>query len=737
VKTPQTGRLITQFISDLRKTSRLARHRNCIVLSGSLKWCDALSKEIVEHPQPGLSVDTESQQQDTIRISANHPADASGKIKTIHHDFARKYLGQEFDIVIFDCHQNFSADALGIIGGTIRAGGLLLLMVPDLSIWGESVSTPSPYTKRFKRILTSDPHTICIGQDQPLPDLSVAKNPDPASVSFLDQDIAVQAVEKVVTGQRKRPAVLISDRGRGKSAALGLAAQSLLLQSTNKNKIKIAVTGFNRQSVETVFQHAGLDDTSSSLKFYPAEKLALKKRKCDLLLVDEAASIPMHLLEHILQNYSRIAFSSTVHGYEGTGRGFVLSFSKLLNQYTRGWKTTRLEAPIRWSVDDPLESLLFKLLLLDAEISPLEQTASPSDFSSQISKAELINPESLIQNNLLLQDVFGLLTQAHYRTRPSDLQNLLDNPANRLLRISCHNQTTAIIHVVMEGSLENDVAISVWKNQRRPKGHLIPEILSAQLGLCEASSLRTARIVRIVTHPELRRRGLGSMALEAVEQILTKEIDMLGTTFSLSADTLSFWLSNRFQPVRIGIAKSSNTGHHSCTLLKSLSDDAAHIQHEAARQLSTNIGIALSRDLNTLDAEIAIAIIRSVNGHKQSPRDYLQTLHQRQYDDLICLAYFGRNPDGMISVLCNFVRIILSFKDNGLDQEMETLLVQRVLQNREWGKCVALSQSSARPQDRTQGKTQGMVQLRNIIRSSLEKFDSERAIERLAHYDST
>ena len=734
---PQTGRLITQSISDLRKAARPARHRNCIVLSGDLKWCDALSEEIAEHPQRNMSGDVE--QQNIIRISSENPGETSRKFTTIHHNLARKYLGQEFDIVIFDCHGSFSADALGIVGGTIRAGGLLILIVPDLSIWGENVSSPSPYTKRFKHILASDKHTICIRQDQPLPDMSVEKNRVPAPVSLLDQEIAVKAVEKVFTGQRRRPAVLVSDRGRGKSAALGLAARNLLLQKKNKNKnknkdkTKIVVTGFNRQSVETVFKHGGPDNPASSLKFYPAEKLARKKRKCDLLLVDEAASIPIHLLENILQKYSRIAFASTVHGYEGTGRGFILSFSKLLNQHTRGWKTTRLESPIRWSVDDPLESLLFKLLLLDAEIRPLEQRVSLTDFLPQTSKAELISSESLIQDNLLLQEVFGLLSQAHYRTRPSDLQNLLDNSANRLLRISCQNQTTAIIHVVIEGGLGNEMEKSVWQNQRRPKGHLIPEILSAQLGFGEAASLRIARIVRIVVHPELRRRGFGSMALQAVERIFTKEIDMLGTTFSASTDTLSFWLSNRFQPVRIGVAKSANTGHHSCTLLKSLSDGAETIQHEAARRLSTNIGIQLSRDLNTLDYEIAIAIIRNTDDHKTPPRDYLQTLHQREYDDLFCFGYFGRNPDGMISVLCSFVRVILSCRDNGLDQEMEALLVQRVLQNREWKKCITVAQSSAI----NQGKTQGMIQLRNIIRTSLEKFDSERTARRLTHYHST
>lgn len=736
--TPKDGKLIAQSINELRKSAELARHRNCIVLSGDLQWCNAISEEIVDYSQNDGSVDAWPRHQDIIKVSTNNTGVRSKTTKSIDYNLVRNYLGQEFDIVVFDCHGKFSADALGIIGGTIRAGGILVLIVPDLSHWGEDISSPLLYIKRFKSILTSEKHNICIRQNQPFTKISTQKNIVSAPISFRDQENAIEAVEKTISGQRRRPAVLISDRGRGKSAALGIAARNLLLQNTkqsidiSKSNLQIAVTGFNRQSVETVFQHAGVGNSNSTpnLKFYSADKLTSKKRKCDLLLVDEAASIPVHLLEAILKNYSRIAFASTVHGYEGTGRGFVLSFSKLLDQYTRGWKTTKLESPIRWASNDPLEALLFELLVLDADINSLEDDASCFSSLPENATVELLSRESLSQDNSLLKEVFGLLSQAHYRTKPSDLQNLLDNSENRLLRVSHCNQTIAVVHVVLEGNLESALSKSVWKNQRRPKGHLIPEILSAQLGFYEAASLKIARIVRIVVHPQRRRRGFGSMALQEIEQILAQEIDMLGTTFSVSTDTLSFWLKNQFQPVRIGLTTSANTGHRSCTLLKSFSDNADNLQTKAVRQLSNNFGIQLATDLNSLDADIAIAIIRSVDDQKLLLHNYLETLHQKEFDDLLCFAYFGRNPDGMNVTLSKVVRVILSCHDNGLDQDMEEVLVQGVLQRRPWNKANTSSLGSVK----NQGTLQNITQLRNTIRISLENFNSERTSQRLMHY---
>jgi len=61
-------------------------------------------------------------------------------------------------------------------------------------------------------------------------------------------------------------------------------------------------------------------------------------------------------------------FSSTTHGYEGSGRAFAIRFMKRLEK-ERGeeLKVVEMETPIRYGANDPIEKWLYDVLLLDAE----------------------------------------------------------------------------------------------------------------------------------------------------------------------------------------------------------------------------------------------------------------------------------------------------------------------------------------------------------------------------------
>ena len=169
------------------------------------------------------------------------------------------------------------------------------------------------------------------------------------------------------------------------------------------------MTALGRDTVTNVFKHASLDHPGehSKLVFIPADKLLKKKYQFDLLLVDEAASIPLQVLTELLKKFPRMAFASTVHGYEGTGRGFMLRFQQLLNQHTRGWKKVHLQAPIRWAKNDPVEHLLNELLLLSAE-PKLDSSCIGSSTDYEI---EEIDQKQLSEDKPLLNDIFGLLVQ--------------------------------------------------------------------------------------------------------------------------------------------------------------------------------------------------------------------------------------------------------------------------------------------------------------------------------------
>ena len=113
-----------------------------------------------------------------------------------------------------------------------------------------------------------------------------------------EQLLAVEAIKKVATGHRRRPLVMTADRGRGKSAALGIAAAQLL----NHGLSRIVVTGPSLASTEQVFQHAdeclGNDSLSrgtfsrgrvqwqdKSVQFMAPDEIVGHPVDCDLMLV--------------------------------------------------------------------------------------------------------------------------------------------------------------------------------------------------------------------------------------------------------------------------------------------------------------------------------------------------------------------------------------------------------------------------------------------------------------------
>ena len=487
------------------------------------------------------------------------------------------------------------------------------------------------FIERMIRIFAEDDQMITLTEGETLPNLQIKPHPRQANETAISgQNTAIDAIVHVVNGQRRRPVVLTADRGRGKSAALGLAAAQLIHQGVKR----ILLTAADLKSVDAVFQHAAsaltgskltkttLNFNDASLQFLPPDSLLTSTETADLVLVDEAATIPPAMLKALLLKYSRIVFATTLHGYEGTGQGFRLRFQATLDKHTRGWKAITLEEPIRWSANDPLEQLTNRILWQATEPAMVGPSLKASNEQQTIT---VISQDTLLSNEQLLSDIYSLLVLAHYKTRPFDLRQLLDAP-DLGIYITTENKTViAVALVSYEGGFETEMAKQITQGERRPQGHLLAETLAAQCGFTAAAELKSARIIRIAVHPDYQNKGTGSRLLQAIiTRESEKHIDYLGVSFGATPALLRFWQRAGFHAARLGIKRGKASGEHSITMIIGISKTGVTLATQLQQQFSVQFLHQITDNFKMLDTELLALLLTDMNtetANKLTPLD--------------------------------------------------------------------------------------------------------------------
>jgi tRNA(Met) cytidine acetyltransferase len=469
---------------------------------------------------------------------------------------------------------------------------------------------------------------------------------------FSQQKDAIEAIVKVVQGHRKRPLVLTADRGRGKTAALGKAAAKLL----QIRPLSILVTAPNAKSIEPLFRHLAIDlgvtysqnscaFNGGSITFIAPDELLSGLPQCDLLLVDEAGALPLPTLMALTQNYHRMVFSTTVHGYEGCGRGFTLKFNKWLSENRPGFASMHLQQPIRWAEDDPVEQWLFDSFLFNAEIS--------QHMSVDIStiKYEVISATRLFETPELLNQAVALLVNAHYQTSPNDILQILDNPQLCLLMAHANKQCLGVVLFVHEEALAPSVIDAVQLGKARPKGQLFSTYIANHLGFREAASASSYRIMRITVHPVLQRKGIGRRLLEHVEQIAVSEKAYVATSFGLTSDVLSFWISNKFIPLSFGTRKDAASGTYSLFLAKPLNES----QHEWIKSASMTASLQVKSLLSSVYQPLGFTELATLL-KAYSRNDTVPTLSKQQAQQLL---NFSQGGNALYSVKASLESLVL------------------------------------------------------------------------------
>lgn len=580
-----TGReLTTQNLADWqqwRQRLSASGERRLLLLAGEQDWAITQAQRLTQS------------QPDTLWLGQADSVTAAtpvSKFKTL--------LGQEVGALVFNTFSGLHPDALGAVTGTLRGGGVLILLCPALVTWPtypdpdlvRYVAEPeqardlhSRFLNRFIKVLAQDAQVLYWPQKAAFPILPTLPptapwqvRPDTQGCLNHQQRHALAVI--LSCARRQEPVVLTADRGRGKSSLLGLAAARLITAG-----LKVLLTAPNPQAVTQVQAHC-----TQPLAFMAPDALLAERPSADVLLIDEAAAIPVALLLSLAGHYCCV-FASTEHGYEGTGLGFQLKFQPQLLQMHPKTRKVHLNLPARWSATDPLEPLLYQLLALNA--------AAVMPITAGEPNIRWVTQTELLQNEALLSQIFGLLILAHYQTSPSDLRQLLDGPELKLAVMFCQEIPIAAVLLATEGLTERypltaELSLAIWRGQRRPRGHLLAQSLAFHGGLIEAGQFRYHRIMRIVVHPRYQHRRLGSQLIAWLqEQSLHPALngDFLGASFGASPELLAFWQANHFSPVRVGQSRDTVSGLQAVMMLWPSSVAAKKILPHWQQQFSANI----------------------------------------------------------------------------------------------------------------------------------------------------
>lgn len=667
------------WYNSFSKEAQINNERRLVILSGQENWAFSLLNriELVTNTLSYTLQRSNTEHKPNCIIygdSALFPANIS-------HNRFRDRLGTESELIVF-ADSKFSIDAFAALSGTLKAGGVLFIVVSSLT----DKIAESLFFNRFYSIVKSFPAHQVISQSQEettqesrstfnvllqqdtsnLDNTSKVITADTRDIASSnvrlndcitpEQCEAVDKVIKVVTGHRKRPFVLTADRGRGKSSALAIACAQLMKKYENSN-VTFVITAPDLQCLNVFYQQlitslqpkdlpkeqycdghikplyskaeGHIVFGQCTLSFIPIDQLIKEPVKCQLLMVDEAAAIPVYLLSQLLSHYHRMVFSSTVHGYEGAGRGFTLKFQKILDRLCPQWTKLHIKQPIRWRENDPLEQLVFESCLLNAELPKIEASRlnnAGAEQENQNSKGifnklkyKAFSAKELLEQEYVLKQVFAVLVTAHYQTKPSDLLMLLDKKQLQLvcLYITVNNKINivAVSLLMTEGAgvyVDNESVLAVKQSKRRLRDHFLPQSLLTHCGFESAFSYSYTRILRIAVHPELQQQGIGSYFIQKIT-MFAKELghDFIGSSFGANHDLQSFWLDANFSTVRVGFTKDKASGEHSALVLAGLNNEALAQVEYLSREFYRCFDYLLLDEYQSLAPELILLLLKN------------------------------------------------------------------------------------------------------------------------------
>lgn len=339
---------------------------------------------------------------------------ASTSIRFSYYSETHKILGQTFGMCVLQDFDALTPNLLARTIETVEGGGLIVLLLKNMQSLRQLYSLSMEVHRRYRtesgeavvprfneRFILSlaSCHSCLVVDDElnilpissharslaPLPardetevpasqrelkelKLSLLEHPPAGPLvnlaKTLDQAKAVLTFIDAIGEKSLRSTVaLTAARGRGKSAALGLAIAGAVVMGYSN----IFVTSPTPENLHTLFQfifkgfdalefkeHVDYEIVQSTnpdfnkaivrVNIFKQHRQTIqyiqpqdceKLGQAELVVIDEAAAIPLPYVKRLLGPYL-VFLASTINGYEGTGRSLSLKLIQQLRQQTSG-----------------------------------------------------------------------------------------------------------------------------------------------------------------------------------------------------------------------------------------------------------------------------------------------------------------------------------------------------------------------------------------------------------------
>ena len=582
-------------------------------------------------------------------------------------------LGLEFGVVIVDLFDGLNPDVIAIAGGLVKSGGMLILLSQKPTNWSitddqyacwqnEVVSPEATFIKYFFDRVAADSRAclrICEDQDLPeIPSLACTQATAIIDGKTREQAEILHQVNTWLRHPQSKFTLITANRGRGKSVCLGFIGDELV----RRQQSSVCVTAYSRAAAEKLLVQ--LDDAI----FASPDALIKNPVEADVLLIDEAAMLPYPVLTQLCTRYKQVVMATTTGGYEGTGQGFLLRFvarlpaSQLLQ--------LEIHDPVRWSAKDNLEKWLNACLLLDSGSADALGDPLKNDDNYRV----LTRNDSQADIRLLL-DIYRLMVSAHYRTRPSDLRALMENPDLLVVLAEREGQLQGVALLNAEGGIEETLCHQIYLGERRPKGHLLAQMLTAQASSKTFAKLRGLRIQRIAVLESRRRQGIGRQLVVLSRRFAAEhDYDYIGASFAFESESACFWKACEFNLTHISYAQGKSSGNHSVAVINPISPVCTALLGDMQQRIQSSLALWFCQYLVFIDRGSVIALLRYCG--------YAPRLSQFEIDEINA---FGTGHKGFELCFVSLQKLVMqAVVVLPEDYSFHPWVIEKIVQNRDW-----------------------------------------------------